>query len=114
MLYLFVVCFFFVYSKFTLIINQNQAVLSLHENDDRSKFFPLLHVPTKAIDDFSNLSDIHASVKNLNGQYVNVRAVVRDVTTIIIFFVCVCTTCMFSTRLNSINLCAIHRRIRRL
>jgi hypothetical protein len=49
---------------------------------DVEEYQPLLHLPTKASNDYYSLEDIVANGQGLSGEHINILAILKKVTTI--------------------------------
>lgn len=62
-------------------LSENQGSITLYNGLDSSSFTKLMHLPTKAYNDFYTLEDIQANGMSLQGEHVNLLAAVKKVST---------------------------------
>ena len=74
--------FFLIYSPFQLHVSETHSSASLFSGWDTTEFDNISHIPIKTSNDFYTLGDIIANDQSLNGEHVNIQAVVKSVSKI--------------------------------
>nr|XP_022317556.1 meiosis-specific with OB domain-containing protein-like [Crassostrea virginica] len=64
---------------FSFSVSENHSSITLYCGDEVESYQPLLHIPTKASNDYYSLEDIEANGPGLNGEHINILAILKKV-----------------------------------
>lgn len=65
-------------------MSENHSTITTYTGYDVEEYESLLHLPTKASNDYYSLEDIVANGQGLNGEHINILAILKKVSSIII------------------------------
>lgn len=64
---------------FTFSLSENHSSITSYDGTDVDIYQPLLHLPTKASNDYYSLEDIVANGQGLSGEHINILAILKKV-----------------------------------